>query len=476
MPPIRRPAGSAPPDGSPRAPRARASTHRLNATGGGVITRTVLPGGLRIVTEAMPGVRSASVGVWVDVGSVDETPSVAGASHYLEHLLFKGTRRRTALDIAATMDAVGGELNAFTEKEHTCFYATVLDRDLALAVDVICDVVLDATVTAADVEVERSVVLEEIAMRDDDPSDLVYDDFSTNLFGDTPIGRPILGTVESIQALSRAQVAGYYRRRYHPSSMVVSAAGAVDHAQVVRLVRAAFAGHLDPDATSDPVRSGAASRRPGASRVGAARPSPARVGAARVAAARVGIRPDDTEQANIVLGCLGLARRDERRFAVSVLSSALGGGMSSRLFQRVREERGLAYSVYSFASQYASTGQFGVYAGCQPAKSEEVLGLMRAELDDVATNGLRAEEVERGKGQVRGGMILGLEDPGARMSRIGKSELATGEILGVDDLLRRVDEVTVEEVREVAADLLSRPRCLSIVGPFGVHDFDGALA
>src|SRR3954447_25551304 len=221
---------------------SRATTRRLeSATGGGVITRTVLPGGLRIVTEAMPGVRSASVGVWVPVGSRDETPPLAGASHFLEHLLFKGTARRSALDIANAMDAVGGEFNAFTEKEHTCFYATVLDRDLALAVDVISDVVLHATIAAPDVDVERGVVLEELAMRDDDPSDLVFDEFSTALWGDSPLGRPILGSVASITGMARDEVHGYYRRRYAPAEMVVAVAGNVVHSEVVRLVREAFA-------------------------------------------------------------------------------------------------------------------------------------------------------------------------------------------------------------------------------------------
>ncbi len=435
-------------------PLTRPSTRRLPITGGGTVTRTELPGGLRVVTEAMPGARSASVGVWVGVGSADETPSVAGASHYLEHLLFKGTRRRSALDIASAMDAVGGEFNAFTEKEHTCFYATVLDRDLPLAIDMVSDVVLDATVTAGDVEIERSVVLEEIAMRDDDPSDLVHDDFSTALFGDTPIGRPILGTIESINALTRAQVAGYYRRRYQPESMVVAAAGAVDHTEVVRLVRVAFADHLQPGTAPAPVRRGPAAN-------GTATP--------------VSVRGDDTEQANIVLGMRGLDRHDDRRFALSVLSTAVGGGMSSRLFQQIRERRGLAYSVYSFTGQYAATGQFGVYAGCQPGKADEVLDLMLAEIDDVATRGLRAEEIERGKGQVRGAMVLGLEDPGARMTRIGKSELAYGAILGLDDLLARVDAVDGATVSALAAEILSRPRCLTVVGPFGDHDFDGAL-
>lgn len=434
---------------------ARASTRVLPASGGGVITRTTLPGGLRIVTEAMPGVRSASVGVWVPVGSRDETPSLAGTSHFLEHLLFKGTATRSALAIASEMDAVGGEFNAFTEKEHTCYYATVLDRDVALAVDVIADVVLNATITAPDVDVERGVVLEEIAMRDDDPADLVHEIFAEALHGDTPVGRSILGSVESIEALSRRQIHGYYRRRYTPDSMVVSVAGNVDHGEVVRLVRRAFDGRLDPSRTPVPPR------RAGVS--------------GTVPAEQVSVVADDTEQANVVVGGHGVGRHDERRFAVSVLSAALGGGMSSRLFQRVREERGLAYSVYSFTSSYADTGQFGVYAGCQPAKTAEVLDIVLGELEVVAKGDLRADEIERGKGQVRGGLVLGLEDPGARMTRIGKSELTYGDILGVDELLARIDRVTPDDVAEVAADLLTRPRSLAVVGPFGDRDFDGVV-
>jgi predicted Zn-dependent peptidase len=437
----------------------RSSTRTLPASGGGVIKRTVLPGGLRIVTEAMPGVRSASVGVWVGVGSRDESPSVGGASHFLEHLLFKGTRTRSALDIASAMDAVGGEFNAFTEKEHTCFYATVLDRELPLAVELVSDVVLNATISAADVDVERTVVLEEISMRDDDPSDLVHDEFSAALFGQSPLGRPILGTEESIQALSRTQIHGYYSRRYKPSAMVVSAAGNVDHAEVVRLVRRAFAGRLARGA--GPIGSSAGLR-----------PERRTVSTPVEAIRVVG---DDTEQANIILGSTGLSRMDERRFVLGVLSTAIGGGMSSRLFQQIREQRGLAYSTYSFSSGYAGDGLFAVYAGCQPGKADEVVAIMRSVLDSVASAGLTAEEVERGKGQLRGGMVLGLEDSGSRMSRIGKAELSYGDVLGVDELLARIDAVDVDQVNQLAADLLGRPRCLTVVGPFGDHDFDTAV-
>jgi predicted Zn-dependent peptidase len=433
----------------------RASTRTLPVTGGGVIRRTVLPGGLRIVTEAMPSVRSASVGIWVGVGSRDEQPSVAGSSHFLEHLLFKGTRNRSALDIATAMDAVGGEFNAFTEKEHTCFYATVLDRELPLAIDMISDVVLNATIAATDVDVERTVVLEEISMRDDDPSDLVHDEFSLALFGDTPLGRPILGSEESINRLSRTQIHGYYARRYRPSEMVVSVAGNISHGEVVALVRKAFAGRLEQ-------RRAAAAGRP--DRRQHQRPArPIRVIA------------DDTEQANIVLGTMGLSRFDERRFCLGVLSTAIGGGTSSRLFQQIREQRGLAYSTYAFTSSYAGDGLFGLYAGCQPGKADEVVSIMTTVLDSVARDGLSADEVERGKGQLRGGMVLGLEDSSSRMSRIGKAELSFGDVLGLDDLLALVDAVTPQQVNELAAELTSQARCLTVEGPFGAHDFDAAV-
>jgi len=424
-------------------------------SGGEVIRRTVLPGGLRVVTEDVPGARSAAVGVWVGVGSRDETAALSGASHFLEHLLFKGTRTRSALDIAVAVDAVGGDLNAFTAREHTCYYAHVLGDHLPMAIDLVCDVVLDAVIAEPDVEAERGVILEEIAMRDDDPSDLVGDLFGEALFGPTPLGRPVIGDVATIETLSREQIAGYYRRRYRPETMVVAVAGAVDHASVVRRVRAAFDGRLDPAAAPLPPRSGS---RPG-----------------RVPARRVAVLDRPTEQANLVLGGTGLARADERRFALGVLNNALGGGMSSRLFQEIREKRGLAYSVYSFTSQHAGSGQFGVSVGCHPAKVPEVLALVREQLADVAERGIADAEVARGKGQSRGGLVLGLEDMGSRMSRIGKGELSHGEVLTVDQVLARIDAVTPDDCRAVAADVLRRPQCLAVVGPFGEADFTGAL-
>ncbi|HZB34360.1 MAG TPA: pitrilysin family protein [Streptosporangiaceae bacterium] len=420
------------------------------AEGAGVVRRTVLPGGLRVVTETMPTVRSAAVGIWVGVGSRDEDLIDAGASHYLEHLLFKGTQRRSALEISAAVDAVGGDLNAFTAKEYTCYYARVLDSDLPLAVDVVSDMVTGSLIQEEDVEAERGVILEEIAMRDDEPSDLVHDEFSTALYGDAPLGRPILGTVDSINSLTADGIGRYYRERYLPANLVVAVAGNLDHDEVLRHVDKAFEGVLGQEGLPSPPRIGGEG----------AEPNPG-----------VRLIPRQTEQANLILGTIGVSRTDDRRFTLGVLNSALGGGMSSRLFQEVREKRGLAYSVYSYTSQYADTGTFGVYAGCQPGKIDEVLTICRDEVGKIAEHGLTDEELSRGKGQLRGSMVLGLEDTGSRMSRIGKSELVYEELLSVDEVLARIDAVTLDDIRSVAADVLAKPMTLTVVGPFEDREF-----
>ena len=429
-----------------RAQRTGSTQTLLTAPDGGVIRRTVLPGGLRVLSESVPGVRSVAFGVWIGVGSCDETPSLSGASHYLEHLLFKGTPRRDALEISAALDEVGGELNAFTAKEYTCFYARVLDADLPVAVDVICDMVTSSVLSSKEVENERGVILEEIAMHEDDPGDSVHDTFAALVWPSDPLGRPVLGSVESIQAMSRTAINGYYRRRYRPDQLVITAAGNVDHAALVRLVKKAFAGVPVDD-----------SAVPGQPRKGKRSP------AFTVASAT---RHRATEQANLVLGCAGLTRGDERRFALGVLNAAVGGGMSSRLFQSVRERHGLAYSVYSFASHYADAGMFGVYAGCHPKRVPQVLELCREELAAVAAGGLTAAELERGRGQMRGGFVLGLEDTGSRMSRLGKSELVYGELMTVNEVIAAIDSVTVDDVRDVADELFTRPTSLAVIGPY----------
>jgi len=412
----------------------------------GVVRRTLLPGGLRVITEQMSGVRSASVGVWVGVGSRDESLSQHGCSHFLEHLLFKGTTGRTAMDISAQLDAVGGEFNAFTAKEYTCFHARVLDDDLALAVDVLGDMITDSTLTPEDVEAERNVILDEIAMHDDDPDDVVHNLFAERAWGEAAIGRNIAGSVASIEAMPREQIVDFYQQRYVAANLVVSVAGNIDHDDVVGMVERAFGRNDFLTGDGEPVSLAtdvpARDVHPGVSR--ATRPF---------------------EQVNLVLGVKGLTRTDERRFALGVLNAALGGGTSSRLFQEVREIRGLAYSVYSFASHHADAGLVGVSVGCLPGKVDAVLETVRGELAKLAADGITAEELARGKGQLRGGLVLGLEDSASRMSRLGKAELVYDELLSIDEVIERIDTVTLDQVRELAAELFSQPELLAVVGP-----------
>jgi predicted Zn-dependent peptidase len=422
-------------------------------SGGSVVSqvrRTVLPGGLRVVTETMPGVRSATVGAWVGVGSRDETPELHGASHFLEHLLFKGTPTRSAMDISVALDTVGGEFNAFTAKEYTCFHARVLDQDLPLAIDVLGDMVTSSVISAEDVEAEREVILDEIAMHDDDPDDVVHNLYAGKAWEGTPLGLPIAGTASSIAALTQAQITDFYRSRYRPENIVVAAAGNVDHDAVVRLVGEAFgrAGFLaDTSALPSPPRRGERQHRTASGSVSLTRPF---------------------EQVNLVLGVNGLVRTDERRYTLGVLNAVLGGGTSSRLFQEVREHRGLAYAVYSFASHYADSGIFGVGVGCLPARVEDVLDVVRVETARLAERGITTEELQRGKGQLRGGLVLSMEDSGTRMSRIAKAEMFYDELPGIDDVIARVDEVSVDAVQVLAKELFDQPETLAVVGPEAV--------
>ncbi|KSW29111.1 pitrilysin family protein [Cellulomonas sp. B6] len=417
--------------------------------GGAAVRRTVLPGGVRVLTELMPGLRSATVGAWVGVGSRDETSGHFGSTHFLEHLLFKGTARRSAMDIAEAFDAVGGEANAATGKEHTCYYARVLDSDVPMAVDVIADMVTSARLDADELETERGVILEELAMNDDDPSDVAHEQFAAAVFGDTPLGRPIGGTPQTIRDVPRDAVWEHYREHYRPETLVVTAAGGVDHDALCAQVEAALAAGgwpLDPAATPRARRAAGAAVPP--------------------AALELTIRRS-TEQANVIVGGPCLTSTDPRRFVLSVLSAALGGGMSSRLFQEIREKRGLAYSTYSFATGHAETGLFGLYAGCTPARVDEVTALMVAELERMADAPMGAAELARSIGQLCGGLVLGMEDTGSRMSRLGKAELVHGELLDVDESLERVRAVTAAQVQELAAELAAAPRSVVRVGPFG---------
>lgn len=395
----------------------------------------------------MPTVRSAAIGIWVNIGSRDELAAQTGSAHYLEHLLFKGTKNRTALQISSSIDAVGGEMNAFTSKEVTCFYTRVLDNNVPLAIDVLVDMITSATIKVQDVDQERSVVLEEISMRDDDPSDIVHEHFARAMFGDAPLGRSILGTVSNIESLSRRSIFSFYQKYYTPDRLVVAVAGNIDHATVVKLVRKAFdrgAVSLDGDTAPHVApRSKVKISRDGGFQ----------------AFTKV------TEQANIVMGVPGIDRTDERRYQLSVLNAALGGGMSSRLFQEVREKRGLVYSVYSFGQQFADTGIVGIYAGCQPKRLAAVREVCADVIADVVSKGITEEELIRAKGQVSGGMVLGLEDTSSRMSRIARNEINTGSVPSVSQILDRVADVTLEDVHALAHHLWSQELQTVVVGP-----------
>ncbi len=411
------------------------------------VKRSVHSSGLRIVTEEVPSVRSAAVGIWVNVGSRDEAPATAGASHFLEHLLFKGTTSRTALDISSSIESVGGEMNAFTSKEYTCFYARVIDTDLPMAIDVVSDLITSSIVTALDVDAERKVVLEEIAMRDDDPSDLVHDLFSDTYYGDTQIGRPILGTVDSIKGMSRNTVFNYYKKKYLPQDLVVAVAGNIKHKRVVAMVEQALSRDNFLDVMAAPV----------------IRPN---IPIKNTKQQSVGLMYKKSEQAHMFYGMEGVARADDRRFAMGVLSAALGGGMSSRLFQEIREKRGLAYSVYAYAQQFAGSGVLGFYAGCNPTKAIEVVEIIRSVLSDVADNGMTHEEIERAKGAVRGSLVLSQEDTGSRMSRIGKNEIVYGQVMDFDDILKAISRVSAQDIHEIASEFLVKTPTLALVGPF----------
>ena len=369
---------------------------------------------------------------------------MAGAAHFLEHLLFKSTPTRSAVQIAQSIDAVGGELNAFTAREHTCYYAHVLDADLELAVDLVADVVLRGRCAAEDVDVERDVVLEEIAMRDDDPEDTLGDLFLSAMYGTHPVGRPVIGSIESISTMTRAQLHSFHVRRYTPDRMVVAVAGNVDHDHVVALVKEHFGAHL--------VRGrNAIAPRKGTGRV-SGHPS-------------LRLIDRDGEQTHMFLGVRTPGRHWNHRWALSVLNSALGGGLSSRLFQQIRETRGLAYSVYSTTDTFSDSGALSVYAACLPDRFDEVVRVSADVLAEVARDGITESECRIAKGSLRGGLVLGLEDSGSKMHRIGRSELNFGAHRTIDETLALIDAVTLDEVNAVAKRLLSRPFGAAVLGP-----------
>ena len=421
----------------------------LDATisGGARLRRTVHPSGVRILTEAVPGAASSSVGFWIGVGSRDEENVAFGSTHFLEHLLFKGTPRRSAMDIAEAFDRVGGEHNALTAKEHTCYYAKVQDRDLEMAIGVLADMVSSSLIDPNEFDVERRVILEELAMADDDPSDVAHERVTEAVMGDHPLGRPIGGSPETIKSAERDQVVAHYQRYYRPEELVVTVAGALAHDKVVSWVLAA----LEECGWSLNEQSAPVPRR-----------DTSRASLHSIPARQVIHRP--LEQSMVVLSMPGLTQTDPRRPAQAILTTVLGGGMSSRLFQEVREKRGLAYSVYAFASNYSDAGMFGMGGGTSPDHASEVALLMRDLFMEIVEKGITWHEWERTRGNLQGSSSLALESTDARMVRLGRSELHMGEFVDRDEALRRLDLVTLEDVQELAVELARNPLSAVTVG------------
>jgi len=414
-----------------------------------LIETSVLPCGIRLVTEAMADVRSVAVAYWVGTGSRDEPGELAGASHFLEHLLFKGTEGRSAADIAEALDEVGGDCNAFTTKEYTTFYVRLLSADLALGIDILSDIMWEPALRPDDVEAERTVILDEILMHADEPADLAGEHWQSAMFPDHPLGRDTLGTASSVRRITREDIRSFFERHYRPANMVVSVAGDCRHDAVAADLERRFAG----------ARGGSGPARTA--------PGPA------VIPLDVARRP--TEQAHIVYGMRSVSRFDEGRWALAVLNHVLGGGLSSRLFQKVREQRGLAYSVWSERAAYEDAGTLAVVVGTAPEHVDEVLRIVNGELELLATDGVTERELAVAKGYLRAELLLSGEDSGARMSRVGSSLLLHGEVLSVDEILGRIDGVDLTQVRAAAVQLTEAPRTLSAVGPFGEEDFESHL-
>ena len=412
------------------------------ATGDSLVRRTVLPCGVRILTERVPGARSVTLGYWVAVGSRDElgganahTASL-GSTHFLEHLLFKGTPTRSAFEIATAFDSVGGEHNAVTAKEYTCYFAKIRDSDLNMAIEVMGDMLTSSIIDAEEFETERDVILEEIAMAEDDPADVAQERFFEAVLGEHPLGRPIGGSPETIRGATREAVVAHYRANYRPNDLVVTAAGSLNHDDFVReVVKGLVAAGWDLDVVAAPV-----ARR-------------LMVPAKITQATPLTIVERPIEQANIMMGVPGIVSSDDRRVVQSVMNSILGGGMSSRLFQEIREKRGLAYSVFSFGASFSDAGVFGLYAGASPAKAVDVAELMLAEFYKLADAGVTPIELSRAQGQLAGSSALALEDTDTRMSRLGRSEISSGEFYDYDASLELLAKVTVDDVQALAREL-----------------------
>lgn len=402
--------------------------------------KTTLQNGLRIVTEEIPSVKSVTIGIWIGTGSRSENEENMGVSHFLEHLLFKGTKNRSAKQIAEAVDSVGGQLNAFTAKEYTCYYIKVIDRHHDLALDILSDMVLYPKFSPEDLEKEREVVLEEIHMNEDMPDELIHDLFMETVWPDHALGRNILGTAEAIGGMHMGLIKAFYEKHYVPANMVVACAGNIKHEQLVSLVSKCLgnaSGGISRDRLIKPQFS-----------------------------STVLLKPRDTEQTHICIGVRGLPSYDEQSYTLNVLNTVLGGGLSSRLFQLIREDRGLAYAVYSYLNSYQDAGLITIYAGTRPANSQQVITLVQSEIKKISTEGITPAELSRAKEYIIGNLLLGLENTSGRMMRLGKLELAMRDILSIEEVISKVRLVSIEAVLRLSNALFQLDSiCITALGP-----------
>ncbi len=404
----------------------------------GSYRRTILDNTIRIVTESIPHVRSLAIGIWFDTGSRDEPASLSGMSHFIEHMNFKGTKKRSAISIAREIEGRGGSLNAFTSREVTCFFASVVDEQLLRVVDVLSDITLHSVYDQEEIDRERDVIIEEMKQIEDTPDDIVFEHFAKQVYQNHPLGTPIVGSRETLETFDRHKLIDYRAQKYNGSSVIIAAAGNLDHKRLVKMIERRF--KLDPVVVPP-------------------RESP--------------VIPNiedsyqehhtNTQQAHIVWGCRSYDYSDERKYSLFVLNTLLGGGMSSRLFQNIREKRGLAYTVYSFISTYLDSGIFGVYAGTDPSKAKETLKLIKSELHQAARKPISSRELNRIKDQLKGSLLLGLESSGSRMHRLAKMELNTGVHKTLDDVIERINRVTAEDVQAVAEELFTKQATFTTV-------------
>jgi predicted Zn-dependent peptidase len=413
--------------------------------------KDTLSNGIRVVSETLPKSRSVSIGVWVKVGSRHEPAEIGGVSHFIEHLFFKGTAKRTAKDIAIEMDSIGGEMNAFTSQETTTYYAKVVDEHLPVAIDILSDILLGSKFDPLEMEKERKVILEEIKGVEDTPDDFIHELLTSTVWPDNSLGRPILGTKETIKGLKHRDLISYIEHHYSPKEIVISVAGNFEHTRLIELLNASF-GQLNR--TGDP-----------------------KIEITPVFVHAVGVKKKQLEQVQICIGCKGLNYTHDERFVISALNTVLGNSMSSRLFQEIREQNALAYSIYSYVTSYRDTGLLTIYAGADPLNAMEVVRLVIRELEKIKNEGITHAEETRVRNQIKGSLVLSLESSNSHMSRLARQEIYFGKYLSMDDIIKGVEKVTAEQTQHLAQQLFTRENIsLTILGPLNKADVpDGIL-